>query len=89
MAQKEQAQKDGAKRTPSPYDLNANDNPGNVITQVQLRGENYEEWAQAIRISLHARRKWGFLDESLTQPKEGSSEVEDWWQSNPCWFPGS
>lgn len=29
----------------SPYDLNSNDNPGSVITQVQLRGENYDEWA--------------------------------------------
>lgn len=28
------------KKTPSPYDLNSNDNPGSIITQVQLRGEN-------------------------------------------------
>ena len=51
---------DFTKKTPSPYDLNSNDNPGNLITQVQLRGKNYEEWARAIRISLRARRKWDF-----------------------------
>lgn len=45
------------KKTPSPYDLNSNDNPGSIITQVQLRGENYDEWAKAIRTSLRARRK--------------------------------
>lgn len=32
----EKTQGDGAKKGLSPYDLNANDNPGNVITQVQL-----------------------------------------------------
>jgi len=48
-----------AKKTYSPYDLNASDNPGNIITQVQLRGENYDEWARAVKISLRARRKWG------------------------------
>lgn len=69
----------GVKRTPSPYDLNSNDNPGNMITQVQLRGENYEEWARAIRTSLRARRKWGFIEGSHTQPEEGSSQIEDWW----------
>jgi hypothetical protein len=36
---------DLGKKTPSPYDLHSNDNPGSVITQVQLRGENYDEWA--------------------------------------------
>nr|GLL42314.1 uncharacterized protein LOC108326303 isoform X6 [Ipomoea trifida] len=36
------------KRLISPYDLNSNDNPGNIITQVRLRGdENYDEWARA------------------------------------------
>lgn len=56
MAETKKPQTDGAKKTPSPYDLNSNDNPGNLITQVQLRGENYEEWARAIKISLRARR---------------------------------
>lgn len=63
----------------SPYDLNSNDRPGNLITQVQLRGENHEEWACAMRTSLRARRKWGFVDGTITQPIEGSSELEDWW----------
>ena len=45
------------KKKPSPYDLTSNDNPGSVITQVQLRGENYDEWARAVKTSLRARRK--------------------------------
>nr|GMD14348.1 retrovirus-related Pol polyprotein from transposon TNT 1-94 [Ipomoea batatas] len=38
------------KRVISPYDLNSNDNPGNIITQVRLRGD--DEWARAVRTSL-------------------------------------
>jgi len=45
------------KKRPSPYDLNPNDNPGSVIVQVQLRGENYDEWARAMKTYLRARRK--------------------------------
>ncbi|XP_072084407.1 uncharacterized protein [Arachis hypogaea] len=47
--------------------------------QVQLRGENYKEWARAMKISIWARRKWGFIDGTLTQPEQGASDLEDWW----------
>lgn len=67
------------KRKPSPYDLNSNDNPRNMITQVQLKGKNYDEWARAMKTSLRARRKWGFIDGTIQKPDEGSSDLEDWW----------
>jgi hypothetical protein len=67
------------RKTPSPYDLNSNDNPGSIVTQVQLRGSNYDEWAKAMRTSLRARRKWGFVEGTIKKPKEGSSEMDDWW----------
>ena len=67
------------KRTTSPYDLNSNDNPGNVITQVQLKGDNYEEWARAIRTSLRARRKWGFIEGKITKLGDTSPESDEWW----------
>lgn len=35
----------GCQKDFPPYDLNSNDNPGSLITQVQLKGENYEEWS--------------------------------------------
>lgn len=46
---------------------------------MQLRGENYEEWVRAIRISLRDRKKWGFVEGAIRSPKEGSPEMEDWW----------
>lgn len=54
-----------SKKQISPYDLYSSDNPGNIITQVQLKGENYDEWARAIRGSLRARRKFRFVDGSI------------------------
>ena len=33
------------RKTISPYDITSLDNPGFTITQVQLKGDNYEEWA--------------------------------------------
>ena len=75
----EKTEPKGMKKTPSPYDLNASDNPGNVITQVQLRGENYDEWARAVKIALRARRKWGFIDGTHKEPNKDASKIEDWW----------
>jgi hypothetical protein len=67
------------KKIPSPYDLNSNDNPGNIITQVRLKGENYDEWSRAMKVSLRARRKWGFIEGTIETPDENSPEIEDWW----------
>nr|GMD66482.1 retrovirus-related Pol polyprotein from transposon TNT 1-94 [Ipomoea batatas] len=64
----------------SPYELNSNDNPGNIITQVRLRGdENYDEWARAVRTSLRARRKCGFVEGTIPEPDKESSVYDDWW----------
>lgn len=81
MSEKTEAEKkiDLVKKIPSPYDLNSSDNPGNLITQVQLKGENYDEWSRALRTSLRARCKWGFVEGKFPQPKEGSPDLEDWW----------
>ena len=62
----------------TPYALTSNDNPGNIITQVQLKGENYDEWAHAVRTALQAKKKYGFVDGSIKQPDNDSLELEDW-----------
>ncbi|KAK3017878.1 hypothetical protein RJ639_004174 [Escallonia herrerae] len=75
--------KDGIQRkTISPYDLTTNDNPGIIITQVQLKGENYDEWARSIRTALRARKKFGFIDGTIKRPDENSSDLKDWWTIN-------
>ncbi|KAJ0025922.1 hypothetical protein Pint_08963 [Pistacia integerrima] len=70
------------KKTQNLYILNPNDNPGNIITQVQLKGENYDEWARAVRTALRAKKKYGFIDGTVKQPENNSLELEDWWVFN-------
>jgi len=62
------------------HDLNPSNTPGNIITLVQLKGEaNYDEWGRAIRTTLWARGKWGFVDGNITKPDDMTLEYEDWW----------
>lgn len=42
-----------------------------------FRGDNYEEWARSIRLSLRARRKFGFVEGTIPRPTE-PSKLEDW-----------
>ncbi|WKA05442.1 hypothetical protein VitviT2T_023410 [Vitis vinifera] len=70
------------KKMLAPYALTSNDNPVNIITQVQLKGENYDEWARVVRIALRAKKKYGFVDESIKQPDNDSPEPKDWWTIN-------
>ncbi|XP_010468697.1 PREDICTED: uncharacterized protein LOC104748804 [Camelina sativa] len=67
------------RRTISPYDLTAADNPGAVISHPLLKGMNYEEWACGLKTALCSSKKFGFLDGSITRPAEGSRDLEDWW----------
>ncbi|KAG7543542.1 Integrase catalytic core [Arabidopsis thaliana x Arabidopsis arenosa] len=67
------------RRTISPYDLNAADNPGAVISHPLLKGSNYDEWACGMKTALCSRKKFGFLDGSISRPEEGSADLEDWW----------
>ncbi|KAJ0091648.1 hypothetical protein Patl1_14686 [Pistacia atlantica] len=60
--------KDASRRfTTSPYYLSTSDNPGNIITQVQLKGDNYDEWARAMRTTLRAKKKFGFIDGTIAK----------------------
>ena len=64
------------------YFLSDSDNPGTIITQVQLRGTNYDEWARAMRTALRAKKKFGFVDGTVKQPADDSADLEDWWMMN-------
>ena len=61
------------RKTISPYDIIGNDNPGSLITQVKLKGENYDEWARSLRTALRARKKFGFVDG--TKPDDSSLDL--------------
>ncbi|XP_010462626.1 PREDICTED: uncharacterized protein LOC104743215 [Camelina sativa] len=46
------ARVESARRRIDSYDLSAGDNPRSVISQPQLRGPNYDEWAMNLRLAL-------------------------------------
>ena len=54
------------------------DNPGAVITYVQLNGDNYNEWSSEMLNALQAKRKLGFINGTLKKPAEGSLDLENW-----------
>jgi len=49
---------------------------------VQLKGENYDEWARSLGTVLRARKKFGFIDGSTKKPMDNSTDLEDWWTIN-------
>ena len=60
----------------SPFYLRSGDQPGNLITHVILKGDNYLAWARAITLSLKARQKSCLLMVQLTNLlRNGSSSI--------------
>lgn len=66
----------------SPYAMFSSDNPGALITSVQLKGDNYNEWAMEMGNALRAKKKMGFIDGTLPKPSEDSAELEAWLSVN-------
>lgn len=54
--------------THSPFFLHSADHPGLSIVAHTLDGSNYNSWSIAMRISLDAKNKLGFVDGSLARP---------------------
>lgn len=69
-------------KSPSPFALASHDLPGLLITQTQLRGDNYDEWSHAIRTSLRAKKKLGILDGSVVAPSSTAADYDDRMSAN-------
>ena len=59
------------------YFLGSNDNPRTLITPIQLKDDNFDEWARAILRSLNAKRKLGFLEGTIAKPTT-PDKLADW-----------
>lgn len=66
----------------SPYDITTLDNSALVITQVHLKGDNYDEWSRSFRTAIRARKTFGFIDGTIKRPGEKDKDIEDWWTIN-------
>ncbi|XP_021742499.1 uncharacterized protein LOC110708630 [Chenopodium quinoa] len=61
----------------SPFYPGSGDQPGNLISHVILKGDNYLAWSRAITLSLKSRRKFGFVDGTINKPAE-KKKLLDW-----------
>ncbi|KAL2904470.1 Retrovirus-related Pol polyprotein from transposon RE1 [Bienertia sinuspersici] len=61
----------------SPYYLGTGDQPRNIISHFVLKGDNYVSWARALTLSLKARRKFGFVDGTISNPTD-STKLLNW-----------
>lgn len=59
----------------SPYTLFSSDNPGALITSVQLKGDNYNERAMKMMNALRAKKK----TVSLTKPCQNLPKAVQIW----------
>ncbi|XP_024013185.1 uncharacterized protein LOC112087504 [Eutrema salsugineum] len=61
----------------SPLYLHPSEGPGTLITTVQLKGDNYEDWAKHVRNALRTKRKIGFVDGTFQKPTD-TTDLEQW-----------
>lgn len=64
------------------FHLGNNNQFGISIIKAPFTGTNYLTWSTSIHISLEAKDKLGFIDESIKKPNEGSSEFLKWRKAN-------
>ncbi|RVW82347.1 hypothetical protein CK203_045082 [Vitis vinifera] len=63
------------------------DRPGDFITPTRLRGDNYDDWASDIQLALEARRKFEFLEGTITDHNLHIPNLIGT-PSMQCWFLG-
>jgi hypothetical protein len=49
-----------------------------VLASQSLNGENYQTWSRAIIMSFSSKNKLGFIDETISQPKNSSEDFSQW-----------
>ena len=66
--------------TSSPFHLPSGDNPELVLVAQPLTEENYNTWSRSVIVALNAKNKVGFIDGSITEPKDSSHPTYSSWK---------
>ena len=61
-----------------PFSLHQSDHPGMVLVSKVLEGDNYSTWSRAMRISLSAKDKIGFVIGSIKPPSSTNNSFLSW-----------
>jgi len=62
--------------------MHSADHPGLNIISLRLEETNYDDWSYAMRISLDAKNKIGFVDGSLPRPLSIDPMFRAWSRCN-------
>ncbi|WJZ95113.1 hypothetical protein VitviT2T_013904 [Vitis vinifera] len=65
-----------------PFSLHHSDHPGMVLVSKVLEGDNYSTWSRAMRISLSAKEKIGFVTGSIKPPSSTDDSFPSWQRCN-------
>nr|CAD1839766.1 unnamed protein product [Ananas comosus var. bracteatus] len=65
-----------------PLVLHHSDHPGMLLVSKPLEGYNYGQWSRAMRISLSAKNKIGFVDGSIKVPTPSDLKFHIWQRCN-------
>ncbi|KAH1069714.1 hypothetical protein GYH30_007056 [Glycine max] len=62
----------------NPFILHSFNNLGIALVSHPLTGENYNSWKKAMRMTLHGKNKYGFVNGSIPEPALGHSTHALW-----------
>ena len=62
--------------TANPLFLHHSDHPGLLLVSKKLNGDNYNSWCRAMKISLSAKNKTGFITGTITEPSASKKPDE-------------
>jgi len=62
----------------NPFILHSSNNPGIALVSHPLTGDTYNSWKKAMRMTLHGKNKYGFVDGSILEPALGHSTHALW-----------
>ncbi|XP_057953924.1 uncharacterized protein LOC131148213 [Malania oleifera] len=62
----------------SPYFLHFADHPSAILVSTPLTGDNYPTWKIAMKMTLNANNKFGFVNNTLPKPTSSSAETQLW-----------
>ena len=66
-----------------PYYVHHSDQPGHMLVPTKLNGSNYQSWKKSMTHALIAKKKLGFVDDTIPMPSQAKKPLEfDLW--NQC-----
>jgi len=64
--------------TLSPYFMHPNENPGAVLVNPLLSGNNYHSWSRSMHVALRSKHKLHFINGALPRPCDDDHDSIAW-----------